>query len=312
MRRALTMLAAAAAVVVMTTGLTSCRPTYDVEGTSVSLTLPCGSGTSVDANWYWPKDQDLGGLVWLQHGFSRSKDAVADLTKKYAARGYAVVAPTLASFGSCGINDGAMHTAIATTIAVNGGVLQASFDAARTKVGRPKVTLPGRVVLSGHSAGGAAMTVVAGKLASSPNAPTRAKLAGVVLLDPVENSDNGMKGALPSLASTPLLTISSPAGTCNSNASGTVAVQAARSGFVGVRLPSGCHCDAEADSTDGLCTLVCGTPKQANKDALRRLAVDWAQDMFLGKHDDEEPYPGGTWYEQQKAAGTIVSLTGSA
>ena len=133
-----------------------------------------------------------------------------------------------------------------------------------------------------------------------------------MLLDPVETSDDAMAAALPGLQGTSVLTVSAPGGSCNASASGTSRLIAARSGFVGVRLPSGCHCDAEADSTDFLCTLTCGTPKTENEAALKRLAADWADDMARGRQVDTEPYPGGTWYEGQRSAGTLVTLNGGA
>jgi len=121
-----------------------------------------------------------------------------------------------------------------------------------------------------------------------------------------------MADALPALVDVPVLTVSAPGGVCNASASGTTALLAARSGFAGVRLASGCHCDAEADSTDILCTLTCGTPSDTNEAALKRLAADWADDMVRGARADEEVYPGGTWFEEQVTAGVVVPLTGSA
>ena len=207
-----------------------------------------------------------------------------------------------------------MHQAIATALIGStsaGSALQVSANAARSNLGLAPLTLPATFVLSGHSAGGAAVTVAGGIIASNASASVRARLKGIVLLDPVENSGNGMAGALPNLTATKVLTVSGGDSSCNSNSSGTKALLPTRTGFAGVRLPSGCHCDAEADSTDGLCTLLCGTPKQANKDALRRLAADWASDMLRGVTSTES-YPGGAYYEQQKTAGTIQTLTGTA
>ena len=61
-------------------------------------------------------------------------------------------------------------------------------------------------MLSGHSAGGALVTVVGGIVNSNPDANVRARLKGVMLLDPVENADNGMATNLPKLADKPVLT----------------------------------------------------------------------------------------------------------
>ncbi|MCU1371940.1 MAG: hypothetical protein JWO77_3134 [Ilumatobacteraceae bacterium] len=254
------------------------------------------------------------GFVWLQHGFARSNDALIDLQKAYAARGWIVVSPTISAFGTCSINAAVLHQGIATLLAgstAGGSALEASYDAARTKLGLPAANLPSAFALSGHSAGGAAVTVVGGALASNPSGAVSSRLKGIVLLDPVENADNGMAANLPKLTGTTVLTISGGDSSCNSNSSGTKVLLPKRTGFAGVRLPSGCHCDAEGDSTDALCTLACGTPKAANKAALKHLAGDWVTDILRAKANPSA-YPGGEYYEKTKAAGTITTLTGTA
>lgn len=302
--------ASIAVLLVVLAGLAACRSNAPTTTRATTLTIPCGSsGTTVNARWTFPTSGALNGVVYLQHGFARSAAKVDDVAKAIAARGLAVVAPDLASFGSCSINEAATRTAVADLLDGRGtDTLQASADRARSAAGLPAATLPPAVVLAGHSAGGALATAAASRLAGDSAA--RARLKGVVLLDPVETTDNAMRAALPGLTSVPLLTVAAAPGSCNADGSGTNRVVAGRSGFVGVRLPSGCHCDAEAASTDGLCTFACGTPKAANVAALKRLAADWADDFARGKKVDTEPYPGGTWYEQQRTAGTLVTLTG--
>lgn len=308
-RRSVGVLVALALVVV----LGACRADLAVQTRATSLRIPCGSsGTQVDARWTFPTDKAPVGLVWLQHGFARSAERLDDMARSLAARGHVVVAPSLGSFGGCSINEPAVQAAVAALVSgrAETAALQTSWDAARSAAGLPALALPAEVVLAGHSAGGALATVAAGAVAADPSPDVRARLAGVLLLDPVENTANGMQAALPALAGTTVLTVSAAPGSCNAQGSGTARLLAARSGFVGVRLPSGCHCDAEADSTDWTCTVVCGTPSATNEAATKRLAADWADDMVRGRHVDEQPYPGGTWYEQQRQAGTIVTLTG--
>lgn len=306
--------AVAVGLVVALGALTACEPNYEVKRTEVTVALPCNGTTNLSADWSIPQGTTPTGFIWLQHGFARSKSNVSDLATKYASRGWIVVTPNLAAFGSCNINDGATHTAIASLLAGStgaGSALEASYDAARTKLSLPAANLPANFVLSGHSAGGAAMTVVGGLVNTNASSTVRARLKGVVLLDPVENSSNGMAAQLPNLKTKPVYTISAANSACNSNTSGTSALLPARTGFAGVRLPSGCHCDAEADSTDGLCTIACGTPKAENKAVLKQLAADWASDMLNGK-TTAGAYPGGEYYEGKKAAGTLVTLTGTA
>lgn len=311
-RTAVVAVAASAAVLV---GLTACEPNYNVLLREVSLNIPCGGTTTVDAEWAIPEGVATpGGFIWLQHGFARSNNNMVDLQKRYASRGWIVVSPSLGAFGSCTINESAMHQAIASLIAGStapGSALEASYDAARAGLGLPAGDLPPNVALSGHSAGGALVTVVGGALASNPSQAVRDRLKGIVLLDPVENANNGMANALPSLAGKPVLTISGADSSCNANGSGTDVLLPARSGFAGVRLPSGCHCDAEGETTDALCTLVCGTPKAENKAALKQLAGDWISDMLAGT-TTASAYPGGKYYEETRTAGTIQTLTGTA
>ncbi len=308
-----TVLVAAAAACAVAS-LAACEPTYTVKDTEVSLAVPCGGTTNVDARWAFPEGVTPTGMVWLQHGFARSNDNMADLMRRYAARGYVVVNPSFGAFGSCAINAAALHAALASLIAGSASptsALQVSADAARSALGLAPLTLPTNIVLSGHSAGAAAMTAVAGALASNPNPAVSSRLKGIVLLDPVENADNAMAANLPKLKALPVLTISGANSSCNANSSGTSVLLPTRTGFAGVRLPSGCHCDAEADTTDVLCTLVCGTPQQKNKDALRDLAVDWAHGMLKGT-PVAAVLPGGATYETLLAAGTITTLTGTA
>lgn len=310
MRIAAMVVAAAVAV----GALSACEPTYEVKLTEVKLAIPCNGTTSVDAEWAIPEGVAPTGFVWLQHGFARANDNLLDLQKAYAARGWIVVSPTVAAFGTCSINAAVLHSGIATLLAGSttaGSPLEASYDAARTKLGLPAANLPSSFGLSGHSAGGAAMTVVGGTLAANPSSAVSSRLKGIVLLDPVENSDNGMAANLPKLTAKKVLTISGGDSSCNSNSSGTKALLPKRTGFAGVRLPSGCHCDAEGASTDGTCTLVCGTPKAANTAALKQLAVDWMSD-FLANKTSPGSYPGGEYYEKTRTAGTITTLTGTA
>lgn len=302
------------AAVALCGALVACDPTYPVKRTEVDLAIPCNGTTTVKADWLIPQDVTPTGLIWLQHGFARSKGNVVDVAQTVAARGWIVVSPSLSGFGSCAINTTAVQGGIASLIAGStgaGSALEASYDAARAKVGVGPANLPANVALVGHSAGGALATVVGGTLASNASATVRDRLKGIVLLDPVENADGGMAGALPKLTGKKVLTISGPDSSCNANSSGTKALLPTRTGFAGVRLPSGCHCDAEAGSTDGTCTIVCGSPKAANVSALKELAADWVSDMLAGK-TTADSYPGGAYYDKTRTAGTIQTLTGTA
>jgi len=276
--------------------LAGCRNSFEVESASNTLTLPCGSsGTSVAANWFFPVDAEPAGLIWMQHGFARNKDVVADLSAAFARRGYVVVAPTLGSFSGCAINTPEMRAAVAEAVLDTGptSALQQSADTAATSLGRTPAPLPDRFVLSGHSAGGALATAAAGIVASDPDPAQRERLAGVVLLDPVENG-SAMTDALATLDDVAVLTVSAPPDSCNAQASGTAVLLTERTGFVGVTLSTGCHCDAEGATTNFLCTFTCGTPSTDNANLLKTMAADWADDMLRGERVNDTYYPEGT------------------
>ncbi|MCC5953489.1 MAG: alpha/beta hydrolase fold domain-containing protein [Acidimicrobiia bacterium] len=304
-------------VVAATLGLvlvaSACVPPIEVETGDASLELPCGPGTTVSTTWYFPVDRQPEGLVWLQHGFSRSRAVVNDLARAHTARNHVVVAPSVGSFGGCSINTPELRAAVTEVLAdfSPNGALRQSADAAAVAAGRTPAPLPERVVVSGHSAGGALATVVGAGLATHPEPLVRERLAGVVLLDPVE-SNGAMAAALPALADTPVLTVSAPPDSCNASASGTAALVAARHGFVGVQLDNGCHCDAEGASTNFLCTLVCGSPRQPDINSLQFLATVWTADMVRGLPlEGRAAYPGSDLYGLLVDEGIVSVLEGT-
>ncbi|MEU4237312.1 hypothetical protein [Actinoplanes sp. NPDC026619] len=168
-------------------------------------------------------------------------------------------------------------------------------------------------MIAGHSAGGEAVTYVANRLRTSFPAAF-AKVKFVQLLDPVTSpSGTNMPTALAGLAttSTPIYAISSPPYLANSQASGTVALTAGLDrAFLGVRLTSGSHCDAEGASTNFLCTLLGGSSKAKNVTALQTFAVNWAADAVAGT-TTATYYPGGTYYQGLLTANTIQTLSAS-
>ncbi|MWK38336.1 alpha/beta hydrolase [Actinomadura sp. J1-007] len=273
------------------------------------------------ADWHFPAGTPKG-LVWLQHGFSRANEHVRDLAGKYAEAGYLVFAPTLPSaniFGctlqNLGDNTGFLDN-VADLFGKAGGTgdrLGSSFADARNRAGRPGLALPQNKVFVGHSAGGEAALYVAQRVRSAYPAAW-AGTRGLVLLDPVRSFiGTNTTSSLNHLDNTslPIHTISSPGYLCNNGGSGTQAVQAQlHRPFVGVRLTSGAHTDAEGASTDRTGTLACGTPQAKNVAALQTLAVGWARDAFTGG-TTPDLYPGGAYYQGLLSSGTAQTLTGA-
>ncbi|MCF2531538.1 alpha/beta hydrolase [Yinghuangia soli] len=273
------------------------------------------------SNWYFPAGTPKG-TVWLQHGFSRSNDRLDDLARRYAAAGFVVFAPTLPSadlFG-CTVSNLGNNTAFLNNVADlfgksadPGDKLGRSFADAKAEAGRPELALPQKLVFVGHSAGGEAVSYAANRLRTNYPAAF-ARLGGVVLLDPV-NSFTGlnMANALNGLATTttPILAVSSPPYAANGNASGTVELTTdVHRPFLGVRLTTGSHCDAEGASTDALCTALNGAPQAANVAVLQTLAVGWALDFAAGT-TTAAYYPGGSYLEPLRAAGVTEFLSGT-
>ncbi|TDC70238.1 alpha/beta hydrolase [Actinomadura sp. GC306] len=317
-------LAAAGAAALALTALGPVAPAQAaVTRVQTTVEIRCAFTTlNQNADWYFPSGSPQG-LVWLQHGFARSNGNVADLASKYATAGYLVFAPSLPSanlFG-CTLQNIGNNTDflgnVADLFAKMGDPndkLGRSFTKAKTQAGRPGLTLPGSLVLSGHSAGGEAVSYVAGRLRTD-SAAGWARVRGLVLLDPVKsflgsNLDTGLRAV--DGTGRMVRTISAPDGTCNNSGSGTDAVQARmHAPFVGVRLTGGAHTDAEGASTDTVGTIACGTPKAENIAVLQTFAVAWATDAFRGTQTAAY-LPGGSYYQAQLGAGRIQTLTGAS
>ena len=279
---------------------------------SASSTVQVRCGTSfveLPVTWYFPVSGTPAGLVWLQHGFFRANENVGDLGARLAQSGFITVAITIPSFQErCNINN---VTTFLPNVAslfgylnASGSPLLASARSAAAAVGITLPRLPDRFVFSGHSAGGAAVTLVAGEYVTRFPI-VAARLAGLVLLDPVENAAGSIQSSLPALTGVPMRAISAPGSACNANSSGTsVLLQLARP-FVGFELTSGSHCDAEgASGNPVLCGLVCGAVRRPNVALLQLFTVGWSADLLLGRTTGDL-YPGGTFYDALVEAGWI-------
>ncbi|AHH18149.1 alpha/beta hydrolase family protein [Nocardia nova SH22a] len=256
-----------------------------------SVDLPCAATVlHQPADWYLPSGTPRA-LVWLQHGFARADANVAALAHSLADDGYLAFTPSLpfidpngCTLQNLGDNTGFLdQLARLFATSTSDSPLATSLTTAAAQTGHPTPQLPSRLVFIGHSAGAEAVEYVAHRLHTThPEAWSR--LHGLILLDPVKsflgtNTDT----ALTDLASTPLpvLTVSGPPGLCNNFGSGTTALQThLHRPFLGVRLTSGEHTDAEGASTDPLGELLCGIPQPGNVAILTRLTTAWT-DAFV-------------------------------
>lgn len=286
-----------------------------------SLVTDCnGTPTHVPVRWYIP-DGPSTGLVWLQHGFSRTAANLAILAESYARSGLLVAATTIdsISLSGCGVAYNATdNTAFARSMGTvfahgrePGSPLAHSLADAARQVGRSDVTLPDRVVFSGHSAGGEFVLTAANTLRTTDPAGYR-RLAGLMLFDPVNSflGDNFRTAAADlGAAGLPIRVIASPPSVSNIGGLGVRWLEeTTQQHFLGVQLTTGVHIDVEGESTDliGIASEL-AVPRPRNGRVLRRLADQWALDL-LTRTRTASYYPGGDYYQLLVSTKTVTTL----
>ncbi|WP_232715819.1 alpha/beta hydrolase family protein [Gordonia metallireducens] len=292
-----------------------------VEVSSSPVATECaGKPVRVDARWYFPAGRPTA-LVWLQHGFSRSAANLDALAHSYASTGFLVVSPTLDSVNLTGCAVAyniADNSAFARTIGGvfgsgrdEGSPLATSLVRAQKAAHRPDVTMPYRMVFAGHSAGGEFVVVAADALRRSDPAAYR-RLAGLMLFDPV-NSFFGahFASAAASLGADrlPIRVIASQPSVSNTFESGVSILQrTTRQDFLGSRLVTGVHIDAEGESTDLIGELSeLAVPRPRNGRVIHTLATGWSSDMVAGTVT-RTYYPGGRYYDLLLSTATVTTL----
>jgi hypothetical protein len=288
-------------------GLSVCFPAYSTESqvtqleekvtesfgflnvTEREFNLPTSSG-NVSASVY-SDTQNKGGWVFLQHGFFRNKKNMKDLATKLAQMGYPVVTVSL---NTSQIHDGTLAENLLNSILTN----------PPAEIGENNKS---NYILMGHSAGAKFVTqmtsIAVKKGMTTPQA--------LIWLDGVDR-DKVMETALVTIreqSQIDVMGISGKAGACNANTAANDLLKQLKPAvsFVGVKVNSGSHCDAEGSSSDFGCSLACGGSKPANVEALQILAKGWVG-TFLSKESGTTYFPGGESFETLKKAGTIESL----
>lgn len=298
----------------------SAAPTSEVATADTTVTVACaGTPVPVRVRWYIPRSTP-GGLVWLQHGFARSAQNLDGLAKAYAAQGLLVAGTTVDSISVTGCSvayNVADNTAFVDAMASVFGAADHPNSALSQSLRRADalthrdVTMPSRMLFSGHSAGGEFVLTAANDLRRSDPAGYR-RLRGLMLLDPVNSFlGNNFRAAATELgqARLPIRIISSPPSISNIFSSGVrVLEQQTRQPFLGAQLTTGVHIDAEGDSTDivGIASEL-AVPQPRNVRVLRTLAPHWAADLISG-HVTPAFYPGGNYYQLLLRTNTITTL----
>ncbi|MEU0495232.1 lipocalin family protein [Mycobacterium sp. NPDC006124] len=261
---------------------------------SSNLSIPVGTGTYTGAaDWYFPTQQSgevqAQGVTLLQHGFLGSKSWYSALAQDLAQRTNSiVVVPNIPSFGfftcpGCTLSSVSMQQGVADLfIDPNRTALTASAEAA----GYHGV-LPGKFILTGHSAGGG-LAAAAGGFYTDAVKPEDNDLLGVVMYDGV-SSNGTFAGALKSLNARyiPIYQIAAPPQPWNANGQTTNDLVAAqKSGqFVGVVLANGSHVDSLIGGSpiiDFFSQLFIKPSPPGNTQAVYTLANGWINDFYAG------------------------------
>ncbi|HAM24774.1 MAG TPA: hypothetical protein DHW34_05635 [Actinobacteria bacterium] len=204
----------------------------------------------------------VGLSVALFHGFGRGPDALDDLTSRLVAVGAEVLRPHLrSSGGSGGMND----------IAVMGTIAQ-QVEAQRS----PGVPL----VIIGHSAGGQVALEAARTLVCDG-----ADVRGVILIDGNASRERVLEPAYAQLVAhgVPVRLIAGAPGRCNRGGRLEKWLSENASGFAGVRVLTGRHCDVEGERADLACRLLCGGVKDSrNVEVLMSLVREWVIEWSTG------------------------------
>ena len=251
-------------------------------------------GESWSGDWYLP-EQQASGLVYLQHGFTRGGGNYRDLGLALMAEGFMVLSVNAPMSGG----NEPLARAVAATLAQ---------DAFQPPGG---ASLPGHnVVLSGHSAGGLHVSLIAERLIELGE---HHRISGMVLLDPV-NSFGPFPRAMAAVANTsiPVKAITANASLCNSLNDTQKTLRDLPRNFVGIKLTDRSrHTDAEGENTDALAVLACGKPRGHNVVALRDAMTAWSRDMLTGGFS-QQWYPGGSELNALQNAGRARLLGDSS
>jgi hypothetical protein len=237
------------------------------------------------------------GIVWLQHGFMRSKENVISLARAIAnGTDAVVVAATVSSnplsLSGVWINGDKLHSAVISLFGDSFPLLEASARRAGLTC-----QLPRQFVLAGHSAGGNLAVSAGGNATFQLNQaepawratveiggfPIARNLRGIVMFDGVDRGGLMAAGldALKAYEGVPVRTIAAPDSSWNAHGSGTKVLKSKRpNDFIGVVLTNGSHIDAEAADSGPWAEWSCGASLTVNVDALQFLAVGWIRDMF--------------------------------
>jgi pimeloyl-ACP methyl ester carboxylesterase len=215
------------------------------------------AGHDLDVEWHLPAAEPRA-WVLLQHGFARRCANLRGTATALAARGVATLC---------------VNADMAAGAPVLARALVAWWlsDQARSPDGRPP---PARAVLAGHSAGG----LFAARVAAALGRQAPARVAGVLLFDPVGAAP--LRDALAAIPGVPVAATLAPPVRCNAMQLALPALQAA--GARTVQPPQATHVDAEGEDSEAIAVRACGEgpPRPAAVAALRQWAAQALDGML--------------------------------
>jgi hypothetical protein len=240
--------------------------------------------TGVAASIYSLKDAVPDTLLFLQHGFQRSKEKLEALASSLVDRHVAVLTITLTERQ---LGDASFARGVANAIAE----LQSELFESH---------MPQKVLVAGHSIGASFASSVGLALESAFNH----LLQGVLLIDPVEKNGLLSKSMSDLSKDIPVLSVFGEKGMCNNMGGAAKSMRHDGANSLNLRLTHGTHCDAEAESTDLSCTSLCGTPRKQNLVYLRELVGGWSSGLSDGGVLDDYR-PGGARIRDLEKRGAI-------
>lgn len=259
-------------------------PNSTVSVRSSTLTIDCGDGYDVPADWYVPEGATPTRLIYFQHGFMAAGPFYSYTAARLAEATHSIVVTTsltsnfLACDG-CWVGGSPMHAAVADLFVDGNSALGDSALAA----GYAGTLLDGvdKVALIGHSAGGG---LAAGAAAAMTGNGAFGRLAGVVMLDGVGFDDVTPRALERLPLDFPIYNLAARSYYWNMSGTTNTAMETWRpGGFNGVKLDDSSHGDAMTGGNvfvQVAMNLVTGWPKAANARAAELISAGWLDDMF--------------------------------
>lgn len=237
----------------------------------------CGLAGEMAYTRYVPTGVPTAPLVVLGHGFTRSRQNMAQMAEHMASYGIRVVTPDYC------------HLSLADTDHVQNGADQVALASALAD-GAP-------VIHAGYSAGG-----LAAVLAAEADQATVALLA----LDPVDNDGLGVAAA-PSIPVAAFGIEGEPSSCNKQNNGGTVLTKLVPGGWATLAVGA-THCDFEGPTGLG-CTALCGGEgSNGQRELIRTLATAFvAWQSGADSSGQDWVAPSGASYQQLVTSGVVVT-----